>query len=135
MNYFIKGIYFGLGFLVIALPFIIFSSVQAINFNTGLNQSRNMFSSNASVYIFEDKKVDASVGNILGTSVNKVIKNYITNDGRIVDIVILNFATNTTALQQSALQNMYPTKIITGTTIMPAPYIAPAPIKQGDVIK
>ena len=59
-----------------------------------------------------------------------------TADHKLVDIIILDSAKTATLSQQSTLQSLYPTKVITGTTVMPAPYVQPAPIiKKDDVIK
>ena len=135
MKDFRRGLYTGLGFLAIVLPFILGIGIaQATSFSQ-FSQPKNTFAPNANIYVFEQKDVDADVATTLGGSVKTIIKNYMTSDHKMVDIVILDSAKTATPTQQTTLQSTYPTKIITGTTIMPAPYIQPAPIIKGDVIK
>jgi len=135
MKDFKRGLYTGLGFLVIVLPFILgIGIVQATNFSQ-LAQPKSTFAPNANIYIFEQKEVDIDVATTLDGTVKTIIKNYMTSDRKMVDIVILDSAKTATLTQQSSLQSTYPTKIITGTTIMPAPWVQPAPIIKGDVIK
>jgi hypothetical protein len=132
MKDFKRGLYAGLGFLVIVLPFILgIGIVQATNFSQ-FSQSKSTFAPNANIYVFEQKEVNADVATTLGGNVQTIIKNYLTADHKLVDIVILDSAKTATPTQQSTLQSTYPTKIITGTTIMPAPYIPPAPIIKGE---
>ena len=135
MKDFRRGLYTGLGFLVIVLPFVMgIGIVQATNFSQ-FSQPKSSFAPNANIYVFEQKEVDADVATTLGGNVQTMIKNYMTADHKLVDIVILDSAKTATPTQQSTLQSLYPTKIITGTTIMPAPYVSPSPIIKGDVIK
>lgn len=134
MKDFKRGLYIGLGFLVITVPFILgIGIVQATDFSqfTQLTQPKSTFAPNANIYVFEQKDVDTDVATILGGNVQTLIKNYVTADRKLVDIVILDSAKTATLSQQTSLQSTYPTKIITGTTVMPAPYIPPAPIING----
>ena len=141
MKEFKRGLYTGLGFLVITIPFILgIGIVQAANFSqfsfSQFSQPKNSFAPNANIYVFEQKEVDADVAATLGGNVQTMIKNYMTADHKLVDIIILDSAKTATLSQQSTLQSLYPTKVITGTTVMPAPYVQPAPIiKKDDVIK
>jgi hypothetical protein len=133
---FIKGMYVGLGFLLITVPFILgIGIVQATNFSQFI-QPKSTFAPNSNIYVFEQKDVDTDVATTLEGTIQTFYKNYRTADGKLVDIVILNSAKTATSTQQSSLQSTYPTKIITGTTIMPAPLVAPLPsIKKNDVMK
>lgn len=132
MKEFKRGLHAGLGFLAIVLPFILgIGIVQATNFSQ-FAQSGNSFAPNANIYVFEQKDVDADVATVLGGTVKTIIRNYMTADHKLVDIVILDSAKTATPTQQSSLQSTYPTKTITGTTVMPAPYIPPFPVIKGE---
>jgi hypothetical protein len=138
MKGFKRGLYVGIGFLAIVLPFVLgIGIVQAIN-DTQLNINRQSFAPQTStVYIFEKREVDSNIETLVGKasgSIDTVIKNYMTADNKLVDIVIFK-TTGLSTTQQTTLQNAYPDKIVTGLDKMPAPYTPPAPVIKKDIIK
>jgi len=133
MKEFKKGLLFGLGILAILVPVIAgIGVVQAINDSSPkVNMQASYAPENYLFYTFAEREFDYKlISTATGKSIAgiaKTINNYLTSDGKSVDIIIFS-GTGLTTLQQDALRVLYPNKIIQGVDRIPDPYVPPTMI-------